>query len=440
MTHLFKIKIGILIILILGSPFISAFPSDIRDTSFANSIDFSEYQTNEKISKIIQMINKTLIQHYLEELISIGPRMTGTYGCEKAGSYILKTFRKLNLEANAYLWEGFGNRRFPSYYQGYNIEGALHSDNPVTDEVIIFNAHYDTVEDTVGANDDGSGVVGVLAAAYALSHFSFNHTIKFVAFSGEEIGLLGSTYYVKHLYEQNEDILVEFNADMIGGAHTSEEGRSIRLSYSEDTEWIIEGMQNILQSYNTVLNLQITRTYPYNRESKRGGSDYFPFILYGYESIAFWQAASDPNMHTPEDDLSNVNISYLVNTTRLIAATIAFTADMEDRPIKMNIVCPKKGKLYINDRNIKPFKKERTWIINDKWVYLDIHTFNAPVERVEFYLDEKLKHTIYDIPYVWNLNILSFGNHKLTVIAYDEKGGNATDQIIMFLWNINPFK
>ena len=60
---------------------------------------------------------------------------------------------------------------------------------PLDNSAIIFNAHYDSVAKGPGANDDGSGTVAVLAAAYALSHFDFKRTIKFVTFSGEEIGL-----------------------------------------------------------------------------------------------------------------------------------------------------------------------------------------------------------------------------------------------------------
>ena len=393
--------------------------------------------TNQKITEIIQKINKTIIKNFLEELISIGPRMTSTYGCIKAGNYIYNKFQEFNLNAKKHEWSGFGNIWSMGYYNSNNIEGTLQGKNTKDDEVIIFNAHYDTVEDIVGANDDGSGVVGVLSAAFALSHYSFNKTIKFVTFSGEEIGLLGSTNYVKNLYENNEDILVEFNADMIGVAKTEDDGKKIRISYSEDTEWIIDIIEEINNSNNN-LNLGIAEKYRYNRDSKRGGSDYYPFIRYGYESISFWEASGDPNMHTPQDDLTNVNISYLLNVTRIIAATIAYIADIEDRPPKLEISSPKKGKLYFKDRIIKTFESEKTTVIDDILIYTDIKTVSSPIEKVEFYYDEELEYTAENIPFVWHVNKISFGNHKLKAIAYDIKGRNSTDQISVLF--INPLR
>ena len=428
-TH-YKFLPLLIVILIIIAPLISAL-NPISPSIRENQ----QITTNTKIQQIITLINETIIETYLNELVSIGPRMTGTYGCEKAGGYLFNTLQKMGLDTEAQYWKGYGNRWYPGPYNGYNIEATLHPRNPTNDEIIIFNAHYDTVRDTVGANDDGSGVVGVLAAAYALSHFTFDKTIRFVTFSGEEIGLLGSTAYATTCYDNNDNILVELNADMIGKAETTDDGNSIRLSYSEDTTWILDGINHLGNTYDDI-GLTVTGTYPYDRDRKSGGSDYFPFIQHGYESIAFWEAASDPNMHTPKDDLSNVNISYLVKTSRLIAATIAYTADQTIRPITLEIETPQKGACYYNDRIITSYNDITTRVFDNIWVYLNINTFDAPLEKIEFYLDNTLLDTIYDIPYAWNLNTRSIRNHKLTVIAYDTKGRTATDQVNMFYWNI----
>ena len=53
-----------------------------------------------------------------------------------------------------------------------------------------------------------------------------------------------------------------------------------------------------------------------------------PFLAYGWESVCCWEGDHDPNFHSAQDNLSNVNISYLVNTTRIIAATLAYLADL----------------------------------------------------------------------------------------------------------------
>lgn len=131
-------------------------------------------------------------------------------------------------------------------------------------------------------------------------------------------------------------------------------------------------------------------------------------------------------------------ISYLVNVTRIIAATIAYIADIEDRPPKLEISSPKKGKLYFKDRIIKTFESEKTTVIDDILIYTDIKTISSPIEKVEFYYDENLEYTAEGIPFVWHLNKMSIGKHKIKAIAYDIKGRNSTDQTSVFF--LNPIR
>ena len=426
-----QILISLIILLGLITPAMTTYSAK----SIHRLQPLEQYSDQEqKINAIISLINESVIETFLQDLVAIGPRMTGTYGCEKAGEFINDCFTSFGLQTNIYQWSDWGNRWHPGYFHSENIEGIHATEGMDSEEIIVFNAHYDTVEDTVGANDDGSGVVGVLAAAYALSQFEFKRPIHFVTFSGEEIGLLGSEHYVKQLYENNMDVLVEVNADMIGLANTREQGQSIRLSYSEDTPWIIDHIININNSHQQ-FHLDITGTYPYDRTANGGGSDYYHFIKYGYESISFWQATPDPNMHTPQDDLSNVNISYLVNTTRLIASTIASIADETSRPVKVTIASPEKGALYFRGRLKKQYDDQHTMIIDNKWVYLDLDCFDAGIQKVEFYIDDDLMYTTTSIPHVWNMNFFSFGAHTLTVIAYDTMGRTSTDMIEFTMFN-----
>jgi len=400
-----------------------------------NSNEINNIYIKQKVHEIIKTINESMIENILRELISIGPRMTSTYGCQKAGEYIINKFNKYNLSVEKRPWEDFGNKFNPGYYKSNNIIGTKQGLDKKDDEVIIFHAHYDTVKDSVGANDDGSGVVGVLAAAYALSKYDFNKTIKFVTFSGEEIGLCGSSYYAKEIYDENLDILVAINADMIGKSNTKEEGKKIRLSYSEDTEWIINAIDKINKS-NEKIDIRVSEKYPYDRDSDKGYSDYFGLIRYGYESISVWNSGNDPYANTPEDVFSNVNISYLVNTTRIIAATIAYLADNNNQPPKVTIGCPKKGKIYHQDKIIKNLKTDKTFVINDIWIYPDIKIYNSDIKKIEFYYDGILQETINDIPYAWHLNKNSIGKHKIEVKVYDTLGRTSIDQINIFNFNL----
>lgn len=401
----------------------------------------SDFKTNEfsvinqKILGIIDKINETLIRNFMEHLIfEIGCRYTGSYGCQKAANYIFNQFEEMGLKVQYHNWSARGNRWHPSLFISQNIEATHHGSEPDCEEAILFNAHYDTVKETVGANDDGSGTVGVLAAASVLSQYDFKRTLKFVTFSGEEVGLLGSHSYARSIYDQYTPLLVEFNADMIGKATTRENGRKMRLSQTEDAGWIADIMKNISKTYG--LNFNITSGWNINRDASRGGSDYFDFIKLGYESLCVWQAEGDPYMHTPKDDISNINFSYLVNMTRHIAATMAVLADSEIEMPRIYIANPRHGKIYFNDNIRKNVEFYNPVVFDEINLYAEVNQGSYPIDRVEFYYNNKLIFTDTEKPYEYLLNKRSLWKHTIKVIVYDTKCNNATDQMDILFLNV----
>ncbi|MCJ7572621.1 MAG: M28 family peptidase [Candidatus Thermoplasmatota archaeon] len=389
---------------------------------------------NPKIQEIIDKINETLVRNFMEYLVlETGSRYTGTYGCQKAAKYIYQQFENMGIQTRYQNWSSWGNRWNPGLFKSQNIIGTKPGTDPDSDEIIIFNAHYDTVKETAGAIDDGSGTVGVLAAAYVLSQYSFKRTMEFVTFSGEEIGLCGSHAYARELYDKQTPVLVEFNADEIGKATSKETGKSIRLSITEDSGWIADTMEKMTKDYG--FNFNITR-WGIDRDAKKGGSDYFEFIQLGYESVAVWQGEWDPYMHTPQDNINNVNFSYLVNTTRHIAATMAILADMDIEQPQIYIANPRFGKIFFNDNEKKTYKYKKPIIIDETNIYPEVKQGTYPIKKVEFYYDNKLLFTDTEKPYEYMLNKISIGFHKIKVIAYDTIGNNATDEIKILFLNI----
>jgi hypothetical protein len=378
--------------------------------------------TSQKITDILSMINETLIQNYLQIIVGYGPRMTGTYGCEKAVQYIHEQFSDMGLKTRYQNWTSWGDTYYHHFYNGQNIEGILPGIDLDDSSAIIFNAHYDSVAKGPGANDDGSGTVAVLAAAYALSHFCFNRTVKFVTFAGEEIGLAGSRAYTKEAYERNESVLLEINADMIGH---DEGSRKMTVTATEDAGWVADIFQAINNDYT--IGLTVNRGTINRIGHKMSGSDYSPFLAYGWESICCWEGDHDPNFHTAQDNLSNVNISYLVNMTRIIAATLAHLADLEETPPQVRITSPRVGFLYwagMKERVIGEFK---TIVINDFWIWAEVDYATIPIERAEFYYDGKLVFIDTEAPFKWQFNKFSLGKHQITVLIYDQLGRNSSD-------------
>lgn len=380
-------------------------------------------QTNQqKIQDVLLMIDETLILQYLQKIVGFGPRVSGTYGCEKAAQYIHQQFLDDGLITRYQNWTGWGNRINFRRYSSQNIEGTLPGTETKNLPVIIFNAHYDSVAKGPGANDDGSGTAAVLAAAFALSHFNFKRSIRFVTFSGEEVGLIGSRAYTKEAYAHNDSILVEINADMIGYDKGS---NTMTVTATEDVGWMADIFHTINTNYSiglTVNNGTINRNH-----HGLGGSDYAAFLPYGWECICCWEGDHDPNFHTAQDNLSNVNLSYLVNTTRLIAAALAFAADITDTPPQIRITSPRVGFLYSNGMKKRPIDEFKTTVIDDIWIWAESEDVSSPLERAEFYYDGRLVYTDTEEPFSWQFNRFSLRKHEIYVVVYDELGRTSSD-------------
>ncbi len=391
-------------------------------------IDKSNKLNSDPIFDIIEMTDESLLYDYLEELtVKIGPRKVGTSSCEIAGEYIFEQFENMGLETRYQEWESW-TPRHKRFYRSKNVEAILPGNSKFNDEIIIVNAHYDTVPDVSGAIDDGTGTVAVMAAAYALSQYKFNRTIKFVAFSGEEYGLLGSRAYANEIYEDNPNLLVQLNLDGIGYATTALHSNNVLLASTEDAKWMVEEIKNVNKNYDIDFNIR------FFKKIAPGGprqftSDFHDFVLHGYEAIAFGGSEDYPHWHTPEDTIDKVNFGYLANMTKLIVASLAHLADIEVYYPQIRISSPKRGRLYFEDVTLKKFNYARTVVLDDILICTYVKPGDASIENVKFYYDGKLVFTDSDAPYQWRLNKRSIKEHAVEVILYDKKGRTARDQV-----------
>ena len=395
------------------------------------------YTIDSKINDIIDAIDQQLIENFLSDIVSFGSRMTGTYGCQKAGEYIKDKFDSFNLRTSIQNWTSFGNKYNPRWFKGFNVIGTKLGSDPNSKLHIIFNAHYDSVKISPGADDDGSGVAAILSIASVFQNYEFSHTIHFVCFSGEEQGLLGSKAYAEMLYETNEDkVIIEFNADGIGYSN-SESSNTFRLWGTEDVSWLMDVVENLNKDYKIGFTLE-KRTLP---EDQRGGSDYYSFVRYGIDSIAFFEGAWNPYWHSEDDTIEHMDIPYLTKATELIASGIVWLSDNPLTQPFIYIESPSKGYVYFEGRIKKPLKDSRngairTIIFDDIWVWAQVFIDESLIEKVEFYIQGKLIETDNIPPYKFHLNKISFFKQRLEVVAYHIDGLYSTDLMDIYYLNL----
>ena len=292
---------------------------------------------NEDIIELIQQVDETMYLGYLEDIVAFGPRVTGTSECEDAGTYIYNEFESMGLETRYQDW---------SYndYEDKNIEATLPGINTTSDEIYIICAHHDS-RGGVGADDDGSGVATVLSAANVFRKYTFNHTIRFVTFSGEEQYLFGSHEYAREAFENDDNIVAVLNVDMIGFAINSTHGNRINVYKNDTSKWISDFTINISQSYYDYIYLDVV---PQGEVS----SDQKSFWQYGYDGICYHEYERNYYLHTSNDTIENMNTTYAMKCIKLVWATLAELTNLfnirapPDKPTITGFTSGKAGNQY----------------------------------------------------------------------------------------------
>ncbi|MFH1100965.1 MAG: M20/M25/M40 family metallo-hydrolase [Methanobacteriota archaeon] len=267
------------------------------------------------VSRIIGEMHSSLLLQYLEELTSFGPRVTGYQGCQDAGRYLYQEFAEMGLQVRYQNWT------YNSVTVS-NIEASLPGVDPSSDEIYIICGHYDTVSGSPGADDDGSGVALVLAAAWIMREYQFNHTVRFVAFCGEEQGLLGSYEYVEEAYQHQDHIVAVLNADMIGYAETLSDESQIKLYYDDASTWILQYTTSVGQLYNGQIGLTIIPS------GFTWGSDHYSFWSFGYNAVFYHEYHFNEYYHSSQDTIAHMNLYYTTKCSRLIMATLVSLAEV----------------------------------------------------------------------------------------------------------------
>jgi hypothetical protein len=281
------------------------------DTSIANEhIEITSATLDDIVVSMIEQVDESIYMSYLENITGFGPRRTGTSACVAAAEYIFNQFESMGLAVRYHHWTNAG-------YTSDNVEATLNGTNETSDDIYIVCAHYDTVTSSPGADDDGSGTVAVLTAAYIMSQYQFNHTIKFVTFSGEEQGLLGSEVYAQEAKAQGWDIKGVLNADMISYAITTTDGSNLIVYENTASEWLYTYTLNINTEYNDYIHLTL------HHGGSTWGSDHNSFWDQGYNALFYFEYTETPYYHSSGDTIDHINATYAVKNVRLILATLA---------------------------------------------------------------------------------------------------------------------
>ena len=218
-----------------------------------------------------------------------------------------------------------------------NVLGLLPGKGALANQYVVVGAHFDhvgmggagslapgTFAVHNGADDNASGTVSLLECAKRLAEDAKQNAsrdrrnILFIAFSGEERGLLGSQYYVNHPRFELAQTVAMLNMDMVGRLTNND-----LTVYGTGTASEFDGM---LDANNAKLAFNIQRM-----PEGLGPSDHESFFRKGISVLHFFTGLHD-DYHRPSDDFEKINVKGMARITEMVTELTKQIATAPNRP------------------------------------------------------------------------------------------------------------
>ncbi len=352
----------------------------------------SPAQKSPAVETIVKEISTENLKAIVEKLVSFGTRHTlsdtvsPTRGIGAARRWIKSEFERYARASNGRMTVEFHetivppSARVPNPSKIVNVVATLEprrTQQSVPKRVLVVGGHYDSrasdpldaQSDAPGANDDASGTALTMELARVMSGHEFEATVVFIAFAGEEQGLLGATAWAEMAKRNAWNIEAVFNNDIVGssiGGDGMKEDRYVRL-FSEafspaDTGTVFRqrialGYENdggsrslaryikeIAERYQP--NFGVKLVYRLDRFSR--GGDHRPFHERGYRAVRFSVATENYDWQHQNvrveggkeygDLVKFMDFAYLTSVARANASALATLASAPAPPRNAQLV------------------------------------------------------------------------------------------------------
>lgn len=303
------------------------------------------------IQSIVDEVDSLRLRSDLEFVQGIRHRTAGANHLNAVRDSMKHLFAGWGLQTEEHTFSYTGG------YTGRNVIGS----NPGTaqaEKVVVVDAHYDSVSNAPGADDNGSGTVGVWEIARLLSQYPAKKSLRFIGFDLEEAGLIGSARYVTNGIPAGDQIEAVLNFEMIG--YYSEEINSQELpagfnllfpdAYNQvvnnqyrgdfitnvgnvNSASLVSDFQAAANQYVPTLKV-VSVSVPGNGQLAQDlrRSDHAPFWDAGKKALMLTDGANFRNhcYHTPSDTLDGkLNFTFMSNVVKATLATAATLAELQ---------------------------------------------------------------------------------------------------------------
>lgn len=254
------------------------------------------------------MVTQANITANLQDFGNLGIKKTGTQANTNALNWIKNKYLSYGYTTSQMVESPFTYGSATSKNLIITKTGTLYPN-----KYVIICGHYDTINGP-GVNDNGSGTSIILEAARILKDVPTDYSIKFIHFSGEEQGLIGSSHYVNNVVYQGGvrklDIKLVFNLDQVGGV----KGNNNNTVYCDEDQGGLSS-NNAASAAVTQQLRNCTALYSplQTAVDPAEDTDYIPFEQKGEVITGFFERIRSSYPHTSKDTFANVDPVYVYN-------------------------------------------------------------------------------------------------------------------------------
>ncbi len=311
-------------------------------------------QSNEDL---IRQIDPNRIKATIEELVKFPNRNTNNETLFRAADYLEAEYKKIpGLIVEQMHYTAKPMARVPVQKDVVEVVAILPGEDS---RRVIVGGHFDTINMKVrdlnsvarGADDDASGTALALECARVMSQKKWKHTLVFVAFSGEEQGLLGSAALAARARKEGWKIDAVLSNDIVGESRNAQgqvDGRHVRL-FSEDPADQVTRTRNADAGPARLHNSrELARFIEWNFRGKvrvfapklvfrkdrfQRGGDHTSFNNEGFSAVRFTEVFEDfTHQHSDQDLPEYLDYGYIANVTRVNLFSAATLANAPEPP------------------------------------------------------------------------------------------------------------
>jgi len=390
---------------------------------------------NADIDKMVKSVNPDSLKSYISKMVAFGTRSTisdtksKTKGIGAARNWVVDKFNQFAKQGDGRLSalldtvtiKPDGKRVDKQIVLG-NAVAVLKGTDPNDKRIFVVSGHLDSrvtdvmnrMSDAPGANDDGSGVAGVIEAARIMSKYKFGATVIFVAVSGEEQSLLGSGFMAAKAKKEGWNVEAMLNNDMIGSNNASEtqiiDNTKLRVFSEGLPAYELDKNAKIIRQYgleNDGKSRQLARYVKeigeryvdqleikliYRNDRFLRGGDHTPFVENGFAAVRLTEM--NENFEHQHQDLRTekgvkygdliefMDFEYLRKNTAVNIAVLANLAKAPSMPTEVKIDVKN-----LSNSTLLYWKAPLTGTV--KGYYVLMRETSSPVWEKKFFTTEK---------------------------------------------------